>query len=152
MKSAHISPCGRFRYSLTRGCQENPLVFVMLNPSTADAAEDDPTIRRCVRFAKERGYTGIAVVNLYAFRATKPKDLKTALDPVGRFNDGHIAMGVVGKDVCCAWGANAEASRAGVVLGYIRRLARGVYCLGTTAGGHPRHPLYVRADKQLETY
>src|SRR5437868_12651695 len=87
--SAVISPCGKFRYRLTRQWGEGAaLPFVMLNPSTADAEQDDPTIRKCVGFAKRMGYDGIEVVNLYAYRATKPtQDRKST-----RLNSSHVSI------------------------------------------------------------
>src|SRR5437870_4841901 len=110
--SAVISPCGKFRYRLTRQWGEGAaLPFVMLNPSTADAEQDDPTIRKCVGFAKRMGYDGIEVVNLYAYRATKPADLKKAGYPRGPENDRHIEAALVeshANSVICAWGVNAR--------------------------------------------
>ncbi len=106
----------KYRYWLERDKGSNPLVFVMLNPSTADAELDDPTIRRCRRFAADNGYTGIVVVNLYAYRATKPKDLFSADDPIGQENDNYISTAALINDVCCAWGANADKDRAAEVV------------------------------------
>lgn len=143
--SAVISECGKYRYVLTRGDQSNPLVFLMLNPSTADASHDDPTIRRCKRFASDLGYSGIMVVNLYAFRATNPKHLQYCDDPVGKENNGYIldacrGSDLKGLDVVCAWGANAHIKRPLEVLQLIQPVVRNLYCLGMTKGGMPRHP------------
>lgn len=147
--SAVISDCTKYRYWLERDRGVNPLVFVMLNPSTADAELDDPTIRRCRRFAADNGYTGIVVVNLYAYRATKPKDLFLANDPIGLLNDQYIAEAAKSSDVCCAWGANGDPVRAAEVINIIRAAGCTPKCLGTTKDGSPRHPLYVKADQQL---
>ncbi|NYJ75100.1 DUF1643 domain-containing protein [Allobranchiibius huperziae] len=153
---ASICGCGRHRYRLSRrwGSKGGPTAtFIMLNPSTADADVDDPTIRRCIGFARREGCTGLVVVNLYAWRATKPADLWTADDPVGPENDEAISGALRlarlhGGPVIAAWGAHARSDRVGAV----RELTRGVValtCLGVTEGGHPRHPLYVRGDQPL---
>lgn len=147
--SAVISDCTKYRYWLERDKGANPLVFVMLNPSTADAELDDPTVRRCRRFAADNGYTGIVVVNLYAFRATKPKDLFLATDPVGLHNNRYIDEAARAGDVCCAWGANGDPARAEDVIKIIRAAGCTPKCLGTTKDGSPRHPLYVKADQKL---
>src|SRR5262245_19133112 len=96
-KEALISPCGLYRYWLTRTWDNSlrRVCWVMLNPSTADAEQDDPTIRRCVGFARSWGAGGIIVVNLFAFRASDPKALLRAADPVGPDNDGHILKSVL---------------------------------------------------------
>ena len=150
--SAVISDCTKYRYLLERDKGVNPLVFVMLNPSTADAETDDPTIRRCRRFAADNGYTGIVVVNLYAYRATRPKDLFLATDPIGPINDQYISAAAMANDVCCAWGANGDPVRAAEVVGIIRAAGCNPKCLGITKGGSPRHPLYVKADQKLIDY
>jgi hypothetical protein len=148
--AAVLSACGRYRYRLERWWDNGyPLHVVMLNPSTADAALDDPTIRRCVRFAKRDGYAGLVVLNLYAWRATRPLDMFAAPDPVGPDNDHHLELAraavngsPAGAYMLAAWGAHARPDRVAVV----RRLLASVdlRCLGTTKEGHPRHPLYVR--------
>lgn len=155
---ALISDCGRYRYWLARSWSDEPrVVFVMLNPSTADARLDDPTIRRCLGFARTWGAGGLVVVNLFALRATNPAALLAVADPVGPDNDAHLighAGGCALNDpplaVVAAWGAK------GTHLGRDRRVvtmlrARGVHlqCLGKTAEAHPRHPLYVRGDAPL---
>jgi len=159
--SAVISSCGRYRYWLERRWSASlPLTFVMLNPSTADATIDDPTIRRCAGFARREGAGGIVVVNLYAFRATNPRDLASAADPVGTECDAHLdvagACGCPGAPIIAAWGAT-KVGRAPYrehderVAGVLARL-RGfgpVHCLGSTASGAPRHPLYLPGDAPL---
>lgn len=143
--AAVISTCKRYRYRLSRHWDAAlPLcAFVMLNPSTADGTRDDPTIRRCVGFARAWGCGGLVVVNLFAFRSPRPSDLAIVPDPVGPENDTHVL------DVCqdaaivvAAWGAEPVArDRAEHVV----QLLAGVRleCLGKTKGGFPRHPLYV---------
>jgi hypothetical protein len=146
--SAHISPCGKYRYSLTRDVDpldgDGTVTFVMLNPSTADAEQDDPTIRRCIGFARSWGFARLKVVNLYAYRATDPRDLYAYDgDRVGPENDCTIAKVIGGSDLAvCAWGANNANGRDRRVLDLIAA----PHALGLTNGGKPRHPLYVKAD------
>jgi hypothetical protein len=124
------------------------LVFLMLNPSTADANHDDPTIRRCIGFAKDRGFGGIDVVNLFAWRATRPSELLAVDDPVGPMNDMHIRAASEGRTIVAAWGAGgSHRDRVAHVWQLIP--FEHVVCLGITKHGHPRHPLYVRADAEL---
>lgn len=150
--SAEISSCQKYRYWLERDKGPKSLVFVMLNPSTADAEIDDPTIRRCRRFALDNGYSGIVVVNLYAYRATKPKDLFLSEDPIGHDNDKYIIKAANTNDVCCAWGANADKIRAAEVIRMIQTAGGNPLCLGVTKSGAPKHPLYVKADQPLITF
>lgn len=152
-QSAVISDCGAYRYELRRVWNPDaPLVgWVMLNPSTADADVDDPTIRRCIGFAKEWGAGGIAVVNLFALRATDPASLALHDDPHGVDNWQHWqVVADEAQIVVCAWGAHHMA--AFVVRAIVAALrGRGVEprCLGTTKSGAPRHPLYVRGGTPL---
>lgn len=147
---ASLSNCGRYRYSLTRRWGDGPTcVFIMLNPSTADAEKDDPTIRRCIGFARREGCGSLVVVNLYAFRATKPKDLWAA-DPSARIGgpDAETAFFKAAADadiLIAAWGAATKRAEHWIVERYRDRLM----CLGKTKEGHPRHPLYVRNDAPL---
>lgn len=150
-RSAIISDCGRYRYLLTRtwDTEQPPALFIMLNPSTADADHDDATIRRCIKFATDVHFPdvgGIAVVNLYAYRATQPADLWTVDDPVGPDNDVilpavTLAARFVGAPIFAAWGANARPDRVAAVVRLIGDF--GLSCLGTRKTGHPRHPLYL---------
>ena len=136
---------GDYRYSLTRVWdQALPMItFVLLNPSTADAEQLDPTLRRCVSFAKREGCGGMAILNLYAFRTKDPKVMLAAADPVGPKNDSVLA-GVSGT-VIAGWGTNADPARVAQALAVLPQL----HALGVTKNGHPRHPLYVRADAAL---
>lgn len=154
--SAEISSCGTYRYLLTRQSRiSNPshqtVLFVMLNPSTAGATVDDPTIRRCLGFAERWAAAGIAVVNLYALRATDPRVLRGHPDPVGPENDDWIARAAIyaGGNAICAWGANAEPARVRLVVTMLSRRGITLWCLGTTKHGHPRHPLYVPGNQPL---
>jgi hypothetical protein len=145
--SAYFSPCWTWRYSLTREpapqTGEGTVVFIGLNPSTADESRDDPTIRRCIGFARRWGFARLEVLNLFAFRATKPTALLDADDPVGPKNDSTIATVLRAADlVVCAWGAFPNDERSAHVL----QLVAVPHCLGVTKNGSPRHPLYVRAS------
>lgn len=151
MSEAVISDCGQYRYVLTRGLDAPQLPFIMLNPSTADATLDDPTIRRCKGFAEAFGFNGIIVMNLYAYRATKPADLWKADDPIGKENNWWLEdLAHYSKDiVVCAWGANARADRVKEVTDIFKAAGTKLKCLGTTKDGAPRHPLYIKGDQPL---
>jgi hypothetical protein len=152
LKHATISACGKFRYRLGRKWDDGPrLLFVMLNPSTADASVDDATIRRCVKFAQTHDFCELEVVNLYAFRATDPKDLRRAGYPVGPENDQHIADAARASDaVCVAWGANvAGLERPTIVLPMLRSLGVQLQCLRITRSGYPQHPLMLPSSCRL---
>ena len=119
-------------------------MFVGLNPSTADAAVDDPTIRRCVRFAKDWGFGGILMLNVFAYRSTDPNRLRVVEDPVGPMNDQAFAFFRMKPGlIVAAWGSKCPPEREREVLDLIWRP---VYALGKTKIGRPRHPLYLRAD------
>jgi hypothetical protein len=135
--------CDVYRYELRRIWGPGPiLVWIMLNPSTADAAQDDATIRKCIRFAKKWGYGGIIVLNLYALRATKPEALWSHPDPIGPRNDAYLLSVPTDLMVVCAWGTDGR--RGAEVLD--RLVACGVqpHYLSLTAGGEPGHPLYLK--------
>ena len=138
---------GPYRYRLWRVWEPDAprIVFVLLNPSTADATRDDPTLRRCLGFARRWGFGSLEVVNLFALRSPSPAALRAAADPVGPENDRWLTEAVERADaVAAGWGnhgpllGRAEAVRA--------RLPDGTLCLGVTASGQPRHPLYVAGD------
>lgn len=176
---AQISADGRYRYSLWRewrgthdpanwrwmgvdGAGEPlgyPLscLFIMLNPSTADGEQDDPTIRRCVSFAASWKFERLEVVNLFAHRATSPRELLAlgdADDPVGPDNLAafNAAMVRAGR-VVCAWGSNGDhLDQARTALGWIDGAFDELFALGVTRDGQPRHPLYVRAAAPLIAY
>lgn len=151
-RTATISACGRYRYRLGRRWGDGPaLLFVMLNPSTADADQDDATIRRCTTFAAAHGHQALEVVNLYAWRATDPADLWRAADPVGPDADQHIAEAAADAGrACLAWGAQPRAeARVQQVLPLLRRHAGAIECLRITRSGHPQHPLYLPSACRL---
>lgn len=156
VRGAAISHDGRYRYLLSRQWDDRPAAtFIMLNPSTADDMVDDPTIRRCMGFARAWGCGGLIVVNLYALRSTNPRALWEAEDPVGPENDFHLAMAARAFEhrapLVAAWGTHAKADRIAHVL-TIPGIADRVQCLGTTKSGAPRHPLYLRSDTELERW
>lgn len=146
---ATLSPCRLYRYLLWRQWSTEPSVlWIMLNPSTADETVEDPTIRRCVGFARQWGFGGIYVANLFALRSTSPHLLYDHSDPVGPRNDGVISFRakVHGK-VACAWGVHgAFRDRGKQVIDLVRRVGGRPVHLGLTKAGHPRHPLYLAAS------
>lgn len=160
-----------YRYTLRRGGWDEPdlfdhvyvngcLCWVMLNPSTADDNEDDPTIRRCIRFTKDNGYSSMVVVNVFAARATKPTELidmaGAGVDPRGYGNGPIVGACIESSDaVIFAWGATIPRCiqpLADDTIGFATAaagLVGGPLCLGTTKDGSPRHPLYVAADQPI---
>lgn len=166
MSGAVISPCGKYRYTLHRDwpivnprASFKPCLFIMLNPSVADASNDDPTIRRCIGFAKGWGCTSLAVVNLFALRATDPTELSKAQaageDFIGPENGRHInemMQGHAGGIRVAAWGAHPIVDQSMYCAALLPLLAGNVQCLGTTKNGSPRHPLGVKADQPLKAW
>lgn len=118
----------------------------MLNPSKADGTEDDPTIRRVVDYAKQWGYGSVVVVNLFAFRATRPDvmfdAIKEGVDVIGHYNDACIRAAVaISERVVFAWGGNGHVlDRATAVAGIVGD----AYCLEMSGHGFPKHPLYLK--------
>lgn len=160
-KGAEISECGKYRYILWRGDIKhaiNPMIFIGLNPSTADATLDDPTIRRCWGFTQREGCDCLVMLNLFAFRATEPDDMKKQADPVGPRNDGFLAdpCGLVASRlvnpnvkglVVAAWGTHGNFRGRDLA---VRRMLKGhLKCLGKTKDGHPKHPLYLPANAAM---
>jgi hypothetical protein len=127
----------------------------MLNPSTASAVTDDPTVKRCTAFARREGAGGIIVVNLFAYRATRPADLARCPDPVGELNDKFIlqAATVPGRTLIAAWGVHGTLhGRAAQVTRMLTAAGVPTWCLGTTKSGGPVHPLYQPAAAELVRY
>lgn len=148
---AMFSPCRTYRYILTREWGEGRrLMVVGLNPSTADETADDPTIRRCIGFARAWGFGSLLMANLFAFRATDPQEMMAVSDPVGLLNDVAILDSASKSDlVLAAWGAHGGYRNRNAE---VCRLIPAMVCLGRTKAGHPRHPLYVRADTPPQAY
>jgi hypothetical protein len=152
---AKFDKSGRYRYALWRAWSADypRIVFILLNPSTADVQKNDPTIRRCMGFARDWQFGAVEVVNLFAYRATDGRELLKAVDPIGEENNRFLMCAVERcSTVVVGWGTR------GTLLGRDREVIsllagrKDVYCLGTTKGGHPRHPLYLRGDTVLEPF
>lgn len=142
---AVISPCGTYRYALQRHRDfgAGSILFVMLNPSIADGQKDDPTIRRCVDFAWQWGYKSLWVTNAFAYRATDPKQLRRAIQPVGP--DWEVYTSELARNadkIICAWGGNIPHYRHVFVAEFLRQF-KPLHVLGLTKKGMPKHPLYL---------
>jgi hypothetical protein len=147
MNGAVFSESEHYRYRLWRVWSKTKgrVLFVMLNPSTADFKKNDPTVRKCIMYAQKWGYGSAEVVNIFAWRSTDPKALYDAKDPVGPENDRHIlqAAGNAQK-IICAWGAHgALKGRGHNVLRMLRDDGYQVQALHRTKDGQPGHPLYL---------
>lgn len=148
--SAVFSEDRVYRYTLTRDLpftldgEDTEILFVMLNPSTADEHVDDPTVRRCIRFAQLWGYNTVTVCNLFALRSTDPKLLYDHPDPVGRDNDAWIIERAIQADtIVAAWGTHGRLLDRGRDVAWILAAFGDVQCLGKTTEGFPKHPLYL---------
>ncbi|MFN0098680.1 MAG: DUF1643 domain-containing protein [Gemmatimonadaceae bacterium] len=144
--SAELSQCKRYRYALRRvwDPKGKVVLFVLLNPSTANARRDDPTLRRCIGFAKSWGFGGLSIGNLFAYRATDPKRLLSARNPIGPQNDAWLKL-LAGEAhlVVAGWGEHGKLlARDREVVALIGRPK----VLATTVSGRPRHPLYLRRE------
>lgn len=155
--SAVISDCGRYRYELRRGWQDllsyDPkwtVLWLMLNPSTADAEKDDPTIRKCIAFSKSWGYSGLVVANAYACRSPYPGTLKRVLDPIGPDNDATLVRLISQSGITVVgWGKGCDPRRAKEVAGLAAKAGPQLLCLGVNSDGSPKHPLYLKGDTKL---
>ena len=145
-KDAAFSPCRRYRYALWRTWNQSKpsVLFIGLNPSTADEANDDPTLRRCINYAKAWGYGGVCIANLFAYRATKPNDLLARKRVLGKDNNlWLIKLASEAGLVIAAWGNHGRYQhRASQVKSMIRPL----HYLKLTKQGQPSHPLYLKAE------
>ena len=157
--SSVLSDCEKYRYSLTRVWDDNKprVLFIMLNPSTADAEKDDPTIRRCMGFAKDWGYGGIYVVNLFALRATNPKDLLKAPFVVGVENEKWFRrMSALAHLVVCAWGNGAIVDKLQKRLDHTWKplswVSKPLHYIELSNDGTPKHPLYLPKHLTLKPY
>lgn len=170
LRETLFSPDRRYRYTLWRdwskqideglhftedphldfypGKSDGYVQFIGLNPSTADETNDDPTVRRCIRYSKSWGFGAYCMTNIFAFRATDPRDMKAAADPIGPENDRYLLE--VAKSagfVVCAWGTHgAFKDRGNHVAELLRSNGIKPYCLKITQGGAPGHPLYLKHD------
>ncbi|MEQ1888080.1 MAG: DUF1643 domain-containing protein [Alphaproteobacteria bacterium] len=164
-RGATVSSDGYYRYLLWREWRLYPdepvdytpktCLFVMLNPSTADGKADDPTIRRCVGFAKSFGCERLEVVNLFAYRATKPQDLfaraALGIDIAGWENQKYVEDAAFDADIIiCAWGAHgAFIGQDETMCGWLECAGKTLYAIGLTKGGRPKHPLYLPKEASL---
>lgn len=148
-RNTTLSPCRRYRYTLWREWEpdtlESYLMVIGLNPSTADETADDPTIRKCMGFAKRWGFGALCMTNLFAWRDTKPENMKKAEFPEGTDNQHHILRTASEAGmVLCAWGNHGAYRHAGLnVIQWLDSIDVQPRCLGRNADGSPKHPLYV---------
>lgn len=153
---AEYSDCEVYRYTLTRiwDAQAPRAAFVMLNPSTATEVQNDPTVERCERRARALGYGAFRVLNIFAFRATDPRVMRAAADPVGPGNDAAIRAALPWADrVICAWGTHgAHLDRGAQVAAMLRGAGAGLWHLGLSKAGHPKHPLYIGYEVQPQPW
>jgi len=157
---AIISDNKLYRYKLWREwttgflqpLKTGTVVFIMLNPSTADGQQDDPTIRRCVNYTNDWGYGRVEIVNLFAYRSTDPRELLKVEDPVGPENNDYLKKAAYGAAlIVCGWGSMGWIDdRAKRTKKMLQPFKHKTYCFGTTQGNHPKHPLYLSKDTQLE--
>ena len=151
-KSATFSNCRKYRYALSRSWDDKKkiVLFIGLNPSTADEKKDDPTIRRCINYAQSWGYGGLQVANLFAYRATKPVKLKNVENPVGDDNDQQlIKLSKMADLTVAAWG------NEGVLFNrdkQVIKLIPNLMCLKINKSGQPAHPLYQKKDIEYISY
>ncbi len=154
--SATYSDDERYRYQLTRvwAPAAGRVSFVMLNPSTATERQNDPTVERCERRARTLGFGAFRVVNIFAWRATDPRDMRAAADPVGPENDAAIVEAARWADqVICAWGTHgAHLGRGAAVEALLRETGRPLFHLGLSKAGHPRHPLYIAYAQEPQSW
>ena len=146
--SAVFSPCRRYRYLLSRVWNDSlpTAVFIGLNPSTADASRDDPTLRRCIGFSQAWGFGGLIMLNLFAFRATAPAAMKRRRDPVGPDNDSWLKQTASRHaTVIACWGVHGRHKNRSA---FVSSILPPCHCLAINADGEPAHPLYLRASLQ----
>lgn len=146
--SAEFSPCRKYRYSLWRIWDRGKpiILFIGLNPSTADEVNNDPTITREIGYALDWGYGGLVMCNIFAFRAPKRKDMKKADNPIGgKLNDLTLKLWHVKCDLTiAAWGIDGAYLNRGQEVFEMLNPLKSLYCLFVTQGGYPGHPLYLR--------
>jgi len=147
----------KYRYVLWRKWDHKSpkvktVLFIGLNPSVANEHEDDPTIRRCKRFASDWGYGSIRMVNLFAICATDPGVMKKSENPIGGSNNSWLLKMADNADlIVCAWGNDgAHWGRSHEVKKLLKNYS--LKCLGLNNSGEPKHPLYIKADKEIEPF
>lgn len=145
MRGAEFSPDRVYRYSLWRkwDIDKPTIMFIGLNPSTANEYTDDPTIRRVVSFARSWGYGGVYMMNLFAFVTAYPGELKKVEDPIGK-NDYYLqVICTLCTQIVFAWGNFKEATDRAK---YVVEKFPSAICLGTNKNGTPKHPLYISSE------
>ena len=151
-KNATFSDCRKYRYALSRtwNGKKKTILFIGLNPSTANEKIDDPTIRRCINYAQNWGYGSLLMVNLFAYRATLPSELKNVKNPIGNDNDLHILELSKKADIAvAAWGNEGFLLNRDKV---VKKLIPNLMCLKINKSGQPAHPLYQKKDLKLIKY
>lgn len=157
--SAIISDCLNYRFLLTRKWETNlfnefsgDICFIMLNPSTADSNIDDPTLRRCINFSKNWGFSTLRIVNLFAYRASNPDILKKINNPIGEHNDNYIINAATNSNkTIIAWGNNGNLfDRANSVLELLSEKKINSFAIQLTNSNQPKHPLYIKKDIKLQ--
>jgi hypothetical protein len=144
---------GKYRYLLWRtwSAYHPRIVFVLLNPSTADEQKNDPTIRRCMGFARAWNFGSLEVVNLFAYRSTDYRELFKVSDPIGAENNRFLMQAVARcSTVVLGWGTRGTFLNRDRQVISLLAWRNDLYCIGITRDGQPRHPLYVKGDKNLE--
>lgn len=155
---ATFSPCRKYRYTLWRQwadpADKGTMLALMLNPSTADEVANDPTVERVERRARAMGFGRLIVCNIFAFRATDPAEMKAQADPVGPENDAAILEASRQADlVLCAWGTHgSHMGRSSQIRDLLKQSGCTPYCLTTTSGGEPGHPLYIPYNTKPEPW
>ena len=144
--SAHLSSCRNYRYALWRTWddQKPRVLFIALNPSTADETHDDPTLNRCIYFAQAWSFGGLAIGNLFAFRATSPKKMKSNDNPIGPENDRWLRkLDRESALTVAAWGNHGKFLKR---ADFVRQSLKNLYCIHTNITGEPAHPLYLKSN------
>lgn len=154
MKTGALFDGPDYRYWLFREwAKGTTCLFVMLNPSTADAITNDATIRRCISYARREGHGRLEVVNLFGYRSTDPKKLLSVGDPVGAHNDKHVRQAIrTANQVILAWGCKGTRHRASKIGRFLDKAGKVGYCFGSCLNGHPLHPLRLSTDAPLKVW
>lgn len=157
-KSAVISDCEKYRYQLVRQWNDNKdlVLYIGLNPSTADAELDDPTIKRCIGFAQRENFGGFIMANLFAYRATSPRDMKNTEQPIGELNEYWLEQSIKScRAVIVCWGGNGSHLNRHLDMNELLKtysLNTPILCFGKTKDGQPKHPLYLASSTNLINY
>ena len=154
---AAYSPCRQYRYTLIRrygrpqATRQERIAFIGLNPSTATELVNDPTVRRCIGFARDWGYREFVMLNAFAFRSTDPQGLQRVDDPVGTANNQQLRLWTRKSHlVVCCWGIHAALQgRDEFLRSQLQKWNVTARCFGKTQAGFPKHPLYLRKDSSL---